>query len=48
MKYLCIVYHNEKALKAMPEAEHQALADESLDYNETLQKAGHYLGSNAI
>jgi len=48
MKFLCIVYHSEKDLKAMSEAEHQALTDEALEYDETLRKGGHYVYSNAL
>ena len=48
MKYLCIVYHNEATLKEMSEAEHQALVDESLNYDEALRKSGHYISSNAL
>lgn len=48
MKYLFIVYHSEKELKAMSEAEHQALTDRALEYDETLRKGGHYIYSNAL
>jgi len=48
MKYLFIVYHSEKELKAMTEAEQQALTDKALEYDETLRKGGHYLYSNAL
>jgi hypothetical protein len=48
MQYLFIVYHSEKDLQAMSEAEHQALTDKALDYDEILRKGGHYLGSNAL
>jgi len=48
MKYLCIVYHSEKELQAMSEAEQQALTDEALEYDETLRKGGHYVYSNAL
>lgn len=48
MQYLLIVYHSEKDLKAMSEAEHQALTDKALEYDETLRKGGHYVNSNAL
>lgn len=48
MKYLCLVYHSENELKAMSEAEHQVLIDQSLDYDETLRNSGHYVTSNAL
>src|SRR5215469_5374119 len=48
MKYLLIVYHSEKKLKAMSEAEHQVLTDKALEYDQALRKRGHYLYSNAL
>lgn len=48
MKYLFIVYHSEKRLKAMSDAEHQALTDKALEYDETLRKGGHCLYANAL
>jgi hypothetical protein len=48
MKYLCIVYNNEKVLQSMSAAEGQALVDEALDYNETLRRSGHFIAANAL
>lgn len=48
MKYLCMVYHNEKTLESMSPAENQALTDEALEYDETLRQSGHYVHSNAL
>ncbi len=48
MKYLCLVYVDEKTLDAMPESELQALIDESLDYDDVLRKGGHYIASDAL
>ena len=48
MQYLCIVYHSEEKLKAMSKSEHQALTNDSLDYDETLRRGGHYVHSNAL
>lgn len=48
MQYLLIVYHSEKDLKAMSEAEHQALTDKAMEYDETLRKGGRYINSNAL
>ena len=33
-------------LKEMSEAEHQALVDESLNYDQALRNSGHYISSN--
>jgi len=35
-------------LKEMSEAEHQALVDESLNYDQALRNSGHYISSNAL
>jgi hypothetical protein len=48
MKYLCMVIVDEKKLNAMPENDLQALIDESLDYDETLRKSGHFLAAQAL
>jgi hypothetical protein len=48
MKYLCIVYQDEKKLESMAAEEEQALTDESLDYDEALRQSGHYINSNAL
>ena len=47
MKYLCLVYIEEKKLDALPKGELDALIDESLDYDEVLRKSGHYITSDA-
>ena len=48
MKYLCLVYIEEKKLDAMSKSELDALTDESLAYDEVLRKSGHYLVSEAL
>jgi hypothetical protein len=48
VRYLCLVYVEEKALDALPKAELDALVDESLDYDEVLRQGGHYVASNAL
>ena len=45
MKYLCLVYLEEKKLDAMSKSELDALIDESLAYDEVLRKSGHHLVS---
>ena len=42
MKFLFTIYHDEKALEALPEGEMQALVDSALDYMEEIRKSGHY------
>lgn len=48
MKYLCLVYIEEKKLDAMSESELDGLIGESLAYDEALRKSGHYLVSEAL
>jgi hypothetical protein len=48
VKYLCIVIVDEKKQDAMPEADLQALIDESLEYDDTLRKGGHFLAAQAL
>ncbi len=48
MKYLCLVYIEEKKLHAMSESELDGLIDESLAYDEVLRRSGHYLASDAL
>jgi hypothetical protein len=48
MKYLCMVIVDEKKLNAMSESDLQALDDESLDYDDTLRKSGHFLTAQAL
>ena len=48
MKYLCLVYIEEKKLEALSKGELDALIDESLDYDEVLRNSGHYLASDAL
>jgi hypothetical protein len=48
VKYLCMVIVDEKKQDAMPEADLQALIDESLEYDDTLRKGGHFLAAQAL
>jgi hypothetical protein len=48
MKYLCMVIIDEKKLNAMSESELQVLDNESLDYDDTLRKGGHFLAAQAL
>ena len=48
MKYLCMVFFDEKNLEALPERESQALDDESLAYDDTLRKRGHFVAAQAL
>jgi hypothetical protein len=48
MKYLCMVFYDEKTLNALSAAELQTLDDESLAYDETLRKRGHLIAAQAL
>jgi hypothetical protein len=48
MKYLCLIYFEEKKLDALSKTELDALIDEALAYDEVLRKSGHYLVSDAL
>ncbi len=48
MKYLCLVFIDEKKLEALPKDESQALTDESLNYDDTLRGGGHFLAAQAL
>ena len=48
MKYLCMIYIDERKLAALSGAEFDAIVNECLDYSEQLKASGHYLGANAL
>lgn len=48
MKYLCLVVFDEKKLEAMSKSEFDALEVESLAYDETLRKSGHFVAAQAL
>lgn len=48
MKFLFLIYHDEKTLDALPEGEMQTLVDSALDYSEEIRRSGHYIVSNAL
>lgn len=48
MKYLCMVIVDEKKLSAMSQSENRKLDGESLAYDETLRKSGHFLAAQAL
>jgi len=48
MRYLCLVYLVEEEMAAMSESESQACTDESLAYDEALQRSGHLVMAHAL
>lgn len=48
MKYLCLVYIDEKKLEALSPTELQVLDDESLEHDKKLKQKGHLLAAQAL
>jgi hypothetical protein len=48
MKFLFMIFHDEKTLDALPEPQMQTLVDSALDYMEELRRSGHFIVSNAL
>ena len=48
MKYLCLVYVEEKTLHAMPQNERIALSNESMAYCDDLQKQGQLIAASPL
>jgi hypothetical protein len=48
MKYLCMVFYDEKRLEALSGRESQALDDESLAHDQALRESGHFLAAQAL
>ena len=48
MKYLCLVYNEEKALDAMSRSESEAVAGEALAYGEELRRRGHFIAAQVL
>jgi hypothetical protein len=48
MKYLCLVYHEEAKINALPQSEYDAIVNEVLDYREELRGGGHYITSDGL
>ena len=48
MKYLCLVYYDEKKLDALSKREYDSLVEEALSYREVLRNSGHYIASNGL
>ena len=48
MKYLCLVYSQEKELAAMPQAEYDKLVADHAALNEALRKKGQFVAANAL
>src|SRR5688572_20188759 len=48
MRYLCLVYHEEEKVDALPDNDYNAIIDEVLEYREELRASGHYIASSPL
>jgi hypothetical protein len=48
MKFMFLIYHDEKTLDTLPDGEMQRLVDAALGYMEELRQSGHFIVSNAL
>ena len=48
MKYLCLIYDEEKKLHAMSKTEMDALMQEYFAFTRDIRGSGHYLGGNDL
>jgi hypothetical protein len=48
LKYLCLVYADEKRIAALSRSEWDALVLENLELCEELRKSGHYVGASPL
>jgi len=48
MRYLCLIYDEEKKLGAMSKSESDAFMGEYFTFTEDIKKSGHYLGGEAL
>ncbi len=48
MKYLCLIYDDEKTMAAMSKSEGDAFMGEYFAFTESIRKSGHHLGGEAL
>jgi len=48
MKYLCLIYDDEKKAATMSKEEGEQFMGEYFAFTEGIKKSGHYLGGNAL
>lgn len=48
MKFLCMIYFDERKVDEMPEAELRGIVDECMTYSEQLRRSGNYIGGHAL
>lgn len=48
MKYLCMIFYDEKKLTALSDHELQALTDQALEYDNVMREGGHFVTAGAL
>ena len=48
MKYLCLIYEDEKAWLNLPKEQSDAIMGEYFGFTEDIRKSGHYVGGDAL
>ena len=48
MRYLCLIYENEKAFETLPPAESDAIMGEYFQFTDDLRKSGKYVAAEAL
>ena len=48
MRFMFMIYHDEREMDALPKDESQRLIDSALEYDEKIKQSGHYIVSNAL
>ncbi|HEX6057455.1 MAG TPA: YciI family protein [Gemmatimonadaceae bacterium] len=48
MKYLCLIYDDEKKVAGMPQSESDAFMGEYFAFTEDIRKSGHYIAGEAL
>ncbi len=48
MRYLCLIYQDEKIWQAMPRDEAEAVYGEYFAFTEDIKSSGHYIGGNPL
>ncbi|MGE0816333.1 MAG: YciI family protein [Vicinamibacterales bacterium] len=48
MRYLCLIYDDEKAMAAMPKADMDAMMGQYFAFTEDIKASGHYVAGEAL
>ena len=48
MKFMFMIFHDEKDLDALSATERQTLVDSALEYDDEIRQSGHYIVSDAL